>query len=208
MKSTRYFLLMVLIASCSTQADVFKCKLATGKIIYQSDPCAKTTEQLGVVNVKKLSPEEEAAAKARLEVWQAQQAREETAKAEAEKVRRAEMMQQESLELQRRSVQAQEQAAEKAHQNQNYGTGFSGPRYGYGGRFGYHDYYPNYPYNPNPGYDPYYGGQYYQYPPTPPRRPGEYKRLPETKTRFSPIKPPPVPLPPRLPDYSMPMGQH
>ncbi|MBM4208306.1 MAG: DUF4124 domain-containing protein [Gammaproteobacteria bacterium] len=207
MKSTHYIFLMVLMASFSTQADVFKCKLTTGKIVYQSSPCAKTSKELGVVKVKKLSLEEEEAAKTRLKAWQEQQAAEEAAKAEADKARRAELMQQESLELQRRSVQAQEQAAVNAQQNQNVGGGFAGPRYGYGygGRYWHpHDYPPN-PAYPYPPYDPYYGSQYYQYPSAPPRRPGEYKGSPTHNTLPSPIKLPPAP---RKPGYPIPIDQH
>lgn len=204
--SIRHFVIFVVsvlgllsMLSLQARADAFKCKLASGKIVYQSEQCGKNTVLQGVVKVKKMTPEEAEAAKAKLNAWKEQQAVEDAAKADAERARRADLQQQESLDLQRRSVAAQEQQAAQSQQNRGYGVGLAGPRYGYG----YQGYYPNYPGYPNPQYNnSYYGGQYYQYPQPPQRRPGEYTGPPVHNTLPSPIKAPPSQ---DIPDYYSPM---
>ncbi len=192
MKYANYISIVFMALSLSVQADAYKCKQKSGIIVYQSSPCEKNTVQEGKVKVKKLSPEEAAAAKAKLEAWQQQQAVEDALKKDAQKTRQAELQQQESLELQRRSVAAQEKQASSPPQNQNQGGGL------YDRRFGNYPYnngnYPNYPGNHHPGYPqtpygPGYGGQYYQYPEQPKRRPGEYP-YPTTPPKSHPIKAP------------------
>jgi Domain of unknown function (DUF4124) len=149
----KYVVLMLMTLALSANADVFKCKNATGKIIYQAEPCSSGAESQGVINVKKLTPEETEAAKTRLNAWQEQQTIEEANKREAERQRQADLDRQQSLELQRRSVAAQEQQAIAAQQRQYQGgTGYI-PPYGYGG-YGYHPYTrPYYPYH-NGGWNP------------------------------------------------------
>ncbi len=189
MKNAYYLVLLTL--SFTVQAEVFKCKLASGKIVYQSGACAKNTVQAGKVKVQKLSPEEAAAAKAKMEAWQQQQAAEDALQKDADKAQQAELQQQESLDLQRRSVAAQEKQASSTQRNQNQGGGLYDRRFG---NYPYNNgYYPNNFGNYNPGYqyNPYdnhgHGGQYYQYPDQPKRRPGEYP-YPTTPTKPAPIK--------------------
>jgi hypothetical protein len=203
MKNVNINIVLLMMASFSIHADVFKCKLATGKIVYQSEQCTKNTVQQGVVKVKQMTPEESEAAKAKLKAWQAQQANEDAAKADVEKARRAEMQQQESLDLQRRSVAAQEQEAAQAQQTQNNAGGLYNPRYG-GVGYPYHNHnYPGYPHMPP--YDPGYGGHYYQYPDPPKRRPGEYTGPPPHNTVPAPLRPPPSE---NNPHYYAPLRQH
>jgi hypothetical protein len=120
MKHMNYILILLMALSLCANAEVFKCKNATGKIIYQSEACSSGAVSQGVIKVKKMTPEEDEAAKAKLKAWREQQAVDDAAKQEAEKQRQAELQRQESLELQRRSVIAQEQQviAEQQRQNQ------------------------------------------------------------------------------------------
>lgn len=112
--------ILLMVFSLSANAEVFKCKQVSGKIIYQHIPCPSEATPQGVIKVKKMAPEATEAAKARLKAWQEEQAVNDAAKKEAEKQRQAELERQESLELQRRSVIAQEQQAiaEKQRQEQ------------------------------------------------------------------------------------------
>lgn len=134
------------------RAEVFKCKQASGKVLYQSTPCASSAAQQQVVNVKEMTPEEREDAKMKLRDWQDRQAAEDAVKKQAEKERQDELMKQESLELQRRSVAAQEQQAinEQQRQNPGYGVGFYDPYNRWNNRT------PYYPYDryPRPGPNP------------------------------------------------------
>lgn len=124
MKRNIYFPMMLTVATLSAHAEVFKCKNAAGKIVYQPVPCSQGTVSQQVIPVEQLSPEETERAKSKLKAWKEQQAIENAAKQEAEKERRAERERQESLELQRRSVNAQEQQAiaeQQQLQQQNSG---------------------------------------------------------------------------------------
>lgn len=133
-------LLMAL--SLSANADVFKCKDATGKIIYQPASCSSEAATQGVIKVKEIEPQRTEEAKAKLKVWQDEQAANDAAKLEAEKQRQAELEKQESLALQRRSVIAQEQQAIAAQQRQNQGGGAYFPSYGFNGRNGNNQFFP------------------------------------------------------------------
>jgi hypothetical protein len=144
------FVLMALALSLSVHADVYKCKDPTGKIIYQPVACSLGASVQGVIKVKEMTPEETNAAKAKLKAWQEQQAVEDASKREAEKQRQTELEKQESLELQRRSVVAQEQQAiaEQQRQQQNNNPIVVAP-YGFDGR-----YWNNQSYVPYDGWQP------------------------------------------------------
>lgn len=148
-------LVLMMALPLSVQAEVFKCKSATGKIIYQPEPCAKGAALQRVIKVKKMTPQEAEEAKLKLNAWQEQQATNDAAKAEADKQRQIELEREESLELQRRSVKAQEQEATAAQQPPvQRGGGVYIPPYGYGGRYG------NYPYDYPNRNNQYYPHQY------------------------------------------------
>jgi hypothetical protein len=144
MKYVNYIFIPLIALSLSTNAEVFKCKNATGKIIYQSEPCVSGATQQGVIKVKEMTPQEVEDSKARLKSWQEQQAADDAAKQEAERQRQAELDRQQSLELQRRSVIAQEQQAIAAQQSQNQPIIYGGSRYWNNG-----GYPPNGSWNPN-----------------------------------------------------------
>ncbi len=135
MKYINFIFIALITLSLSANAEVFKCKNATGKIIYQSEPCSSGEIPQGVIKVKQMTPEETEAAKAKLKAWQEEQAVNEAAKIEAEKERQAELEIQESLALQRRSAIAQEQQAIAAQQRPYLGGGgVFIPSYGFNGR--------------------------------------------------------------------------
>ena len=116
MKCWDYISILLMVSSLSANAEVFKCKNDKGKIIYQPGPCASEAATQGVVKVKVFDPQKDEEAKAKLNAWQQDLAAKDAAKMEAEKQQRAELEKQESLELQRRSVIAQEQQANAQEQ--------------------------------------------------------------------------------------------
>lgn len=178
----KYLLIPITLMSLSVHAEVFKCKNATGKIIYQADPCASGAVTQGVINVKEMTPEETAAAKAKLNAWQEQQAAQDAEARAAERERQEARERQESLELQRRSVNAQEQQAGQGQQPYQYNSPLVVPGYGY-----------NRPYWNN-GMQPPYGGAWGS-PNYPYHRPhnGQYPINPNLYPSFEPYREPPPP---------------
>jgi hypothetical protein len=164
--------ILLLMIGFPVHAEVFKCKQASGKIIYQPSPCTSGTSVQKVVSVKEMTPEQREEAKIKLKTWQDQQAVEEAAKLQAEKERQEELRKQESLELQRRSVAAQEQEAIAAQQrqNQNSGVGLYDPYYRRLNRFPYQPRDPNYMPRPHP-HDPMLPPPNKDSPPLPPPQP-------------------------------------
>jgi len=101
-----YFLMVTL----ATHAEVYKCKLASGKITYQSTPCP-VSENQKVIEIKKQSPEEILEAQKRLKAWQTQQEAEEAAKIKAAKELHEEKVRQENIDALERNTIAQQQQA-------------------------------------------------------------------------------------------------
>lgn len=147
MKHNNYIFIALLVFSLSIHAEVFKCKDATGKTIYQPNPCSSGSMPQGVIKVKEMTPQEVEDSKARLQTWQKEQAANDAAKKEAEKQQQAELEKQESLELQRRSVIAQEQQAIAAQQGQNQPI-IVAPPYGRGRYWDNRGFPPNGSWNP------------------------------------------------------------
>ena len=119
MKQMSLILLALMALSLSANAEVFKCKNAAGKTIYQSQPCSSETATQAIIKVKETTPEEAEAAKAKLNAWQEQQATEDAIKKEEYQERQAELERQERLTLERRSVAAQERQATAVEQPQS-----------------------------------------------------------------------------------------
>jgi hypothetical protein len=148
MKNINAVFVGLILLPLSANAEVFKCKQTSGKIIYQTAPCISSAATQKVIKLKELTPEQAEEARVKLDAWKQQQAVDDATKREAEKQRQAELEKQESLELQRRGVIAQEKRAIVEQQRQNppvivvppYGSG----RYWNNGGFP-----PNDPYNPN-----------------------------------------------------------
>jgi len=118
MSTKIYIPALLMVLSLPASAEIFKCQLASGKVIYQTTPCPPTTKDQHVVEVKKPDPKTEADAEAKFKDWQKELTIQEAAEAEAEKQRKVERDRLESIELQRRSAIAQEQQAIAAQQHQ------------------------------------------------------------------------------------------
>jgi septin family protein len=157
MKKTAFIPVLLTAIISSTQAatyEVFKCQLASGKIVYQSLPCPKTAVKQKVVEIEKMDPRKAAEARQQLATWQAEYAAREAAAIQAKKERQQELDRQEAVNALKRSALAQEKLAETANQPPvliNPVIGF--PRYH---RHGHnHDHhYPSYP-TKSPRYTPY-----------------------------------------------------
>ncbi|MDO9163192.1 MAG: hypothetical protein Q8N35_06900 [Methylococcaceae bacterium] len=116
---TKHIFILSMALSYSANAAVFKCELASGKVIYQASPCPKTAASQNIVEIKLIDPQRAEEAKAKLQAWKEEQAIKEAARNELEKQRKIESDRQESLVLQRRTVIAEEQQALAAQQRQN-----------------------------------------------------------------------------------------
>ena len=109
---TAIFLLLAIITS-SVNAEVFKCKLATGKIGYQSVPCPPTSQQK-VIEIKKEDPRRLEEAQTRFKAWQAEQEVLKEKERKEAKERQEELDRQEAINALKRSATAQERAAAAA----------------------------------------------------------------------------------------------
>lgn len=109
---TVIFLLLAVINS-SVHAEIFKCKLATGKIGYQSMPCPSTSQQK-VIEIKKEDPRRLEEAQTRFKAWQAEQEKLKEKERKEAKERQEELDRQEAINALKRSAIAQEKAAAAA----------------------------------------------------------------------------------------------
>ncbi len=148
MKPVNYIFVPFMALSLSANAEVFKCQQASGKIIYQTALCSSGAAVQKVIKVDAMTPEQAEEARVKLERWKQQQAVDEAARFEAEKQRQTELEKQESLELQWRSVIAQEKQAVAEEQRQNQPI-IIAPVYG-GGRYWNNGGFPHQgPHDPN-----------------------------------------------------------
>ncbi|NOT11911.1 MAG: hypothetical protein HOP23_08780 [Methylococcaceae bacterium] len=110
---TKYIALLFTLLTATTAADaeVIKCRLATGKIVYQSTPCSSMAVSQKKVEIKQLSPRQLEEARSKLKAWQAQQAATEDAKIKAAKELQQELARQETINALNRNALAQEQQA-------------------------------------------------------------------------------------------------
>jgi hypothetical protein len=149
MKKRGRIFVFLLLLPVSAHAEIFKCKSISGKIIYQPEPCANGTVPQAVIKVKEMTPQQIEEAKIKLKIWQEQQAADEATKKELEKQQQAGREKQEQLELQRRSVLAQEKQAIAAQPPpQQFGVPLLMPPYSNSRHFW------------NNGFSPSYNGQY------------------------------------------------
>jgi hypothetical protein len=119
-------LFMVLAIGASTaSAEVFKCKSVFGAVEYQPSPCASSTVQQQVVDIKPTSLEEQEQARLKLQAWQKENKAYDAARNRAEQQRQAEIDKQTFLNTQQRIATAEEQqalaaqrlAGEREHRN-------------------------------------------------------------------------------------------
>jgi len=114
MKKTTAICIVLTVINTSTHAEVFKCRLASDKTVYQSTPCPAATVKQDVVEIKKPDAEKIAEDQARFAAWKADLAAREAAELKAEKERQAELARQETVNALKRSAIAQEELAEAA----------------------------------------------------------------------------------------------
>jgi len=114
MKKISCILVLLVVIYTPAHAEIFKCKLVSGKTLYQPAPCPSTTVHQGMIEVKKMDADKIAEAQARFSAWKADLAAREAAEKQAEKERREELARQESVEALKRSAIAQEELAEAA----------------------------------------------------------------------------------------------
>lgn len=103
------FLLMTI--SSPAVSEIIKCKLASGKVVYQSTPCSSSAVSQGKVDIKPVDPIKEEEAQRKLKAWQAEQAANEAAKIKAAKELQVELDRQETINALNRNAIAQQQQA-------------------------------------------------------------------------------------------------
>lgn len=126
------FLVLTMIAMPVT-AEVIKCKLATGKIVYQQTPCPSAAVSQKIVDIKKPDPLEIEEAEKKLKAWQIEQAADEAAKIKAAKEEQEELDRQETINALNRNAIAQQQqaiAAQRQAEALERRNNYNGPYYG------------------------------------------------------------------------------
>jgi hypothetical protein len=106
MKSMVGIFILSTLISFSLKAEIFKCKSASGEIIYQSTQCARPEISLGMPKIKEMTPQELKVAEEKLKAQQQEEAAYEAEKAEEEKQRRIEVNRQQTLKQEQRRAQA------------------------------------------------------------------------------------------------------
>lgn len=108
-------LIVILLAllGVSARAEVIKCQLQSGKIIYQSKPCEAAVKQQAI-DIKKPDPRKVAEGEAKLKTWKEDYANREAARLKAEKELQAELDRKASVEALKKSAEYQKQQAYEA----------------------------------------------------------------------------------------------
>lgn len=106
------FILLVLLGS-SARAEVIKCQLNSGKIVYQSTPCEAAIKQ-HAIEIQKSDPRKVAEEEAKLKAWEEDYANREAARTKAEKELQAELDRKASVEALKKSAEYQQQQAYEA----------------------------------------------------------------------------------------------
>lgn len=114
MKITNPVFILLMVFSLSANAEVFKCKSSGGEMIYQSSPCASGETPEGELKIKKMTPQQEQDAAAKLNAEQKEEKAYDDATAKTEKQQQTDQMQQEKLDLELRRTKAQEEEADAA----------------------------------------------------------------------------------------------
>ena len=132
----KIILILLIQVTSPAFSDVIKCKLASGKIEYQSTPCSSTAVSQAKVEIKKMDPLQVEEAKNKLKAWQAEQAANEAAKIKADKELQEERNRQETINALNRNAIAQQQQAiaaqrqAEALERRNNSFIYNGPYFG------------------------------------------------------------------------------
>lgn len=102
-------ILLLIFASAAVRAEVFKCTNASGKTVYQSDPCqgGEKGRQMDI----KTDPKVEAEAKARLEALELEHEAEKAARSQADKEAAEQRNRAAEIDALNRNAAAQQQRA-------------------------------------------------------------------------------------------------
>lgn len=138
------FILLPLVISPAHAAEVFKCQLKSGKMVYQSLPCEAAVKQQ-TIEIQEPDPHKIAEEEAKLKAWKEDFAVREAARIKAEQEQQAELDRQASVEALRKSAEYQKRQAEALEQR-NIQPSYQQYQY-------YPSYYPPYP---SPSIYPYY----------------------------------------------------
>jgi hypothetical protein len=111
MKKIIAMIFLFMIISPPALSEVIKCKLASGKVVYQSTPCSSSAISHGKVDIQPLDPIKDEEARRKLKAWQAEQAANEAAKIKASKELQEELDRQETINALNRNAIAQQQQA-------------------------------------------------------------------------------------------------
>ncbi|MDD5461825.1 MAG: hypothetical protein PHG00_09360 [Methylococcales bacterium] len=131
-----FFIFLLVMPTSVTQAEVFKCQLVSGKIVYQSMPCQSAAKQ-AIVEIKKSDPRKIAEAEAKFKAWEEDFAKREATRKKAEKERQD--------ELDRQSVQHNVQSPYQQQPIYPYPIYLYYPNYPH---YPHYPHYPTYPYYP------------------------------------------------------------
>lgn len=107
--------IVLFIAPVAGYGGVYKCRSSSGAIEYQSIPCAASTAEQSIVDIKPMSPQETQQARMKLQAWQNQQLANDNAKIQAENKRQAELLKQAELQAIVQKAMATEQQAVATH---------------------------------------------------------------------------------------------
>lgn len=107
-----FFILLSLLGS-SAHAEVFKCQLKSGKIVYQPTPCEATVKQQAI-EIQKSDPRKVAKEEAKLKAWEEDFAKREESRIKAEKEQQAELDRKASVAALKKSAEYQQQLAYEA----------------------------------------------------------------------------------------------
>jgi Skp family chaperone for outer membrane proteins len=138
-----FFILLILLTSSSHAAEVFKCQLKSGKMVYQSLPCESAVKQK-TIEIQEPDPRKVAEEEAKLKAWKEDFAVREAARIKAEQEQQAELDRKASVEALKQSAEYQKRQADALEQQRNMQSPYQQYQF-------YPYYYPSYqsPYYPS-----------------------------------------------------------
>lgn len=146
-----FFILLTLLSSSAYSAEVFKCRLKSGKTVYQSLPCESAVKQ-EAIEIQSPDPRKIAEEEAKLKAWKEDFAVREAARIKAEQERQAELDRKASVEALKKSAEYQKQQTDMLEQQY-----MQNPYYQ---QYQFYPYYPIYqslpPYPPYPPHVPHH----------------------------------------------------
>ena len=116
--------LFLIIYASPVHAEVIECKMASGKIVYQSTPCSPRAVSQKTLEIKKPDPLRVEEAQVKLKAWQAEQAENEAAKIKAAKELQEEMDRQAAIKAMEDQAIAEQRLARDLERQRNRYIGY------------------------------------------------------------------------------------